>query len=109
MDCNHLKVGDPVIVNNSRRGRHVGKVVRITPKQVVVGASNYWKENGGRVGDVGAWVSEDIEPYSETVAASIKKKVARTRIINDINNCRIYELNDQQLAQIHAIIKPSMG
>lgn len=64
-----LKAGDEVIING--RTERIGKVTRITPAQVHVDGTAFWKKDGRQVGQ-DVWTYNLIQPITPE---------ARTRII----------------------------
>lgn len=105
MDCNHLKIGDKVIVRHSRSNEVVSEVTRLTAKQLVVRGLHYWKKNGNRVGDGDSLHISWLHPYSEDKAKAIKARMLRQSRISTMRNCNPDTLDDHQLQQIVTIIQ----
>lgn len=73
------KVGDFVKVQY-RSKWHIGKIARVTPKQVVLTSwERYWRESGSKVGADG-WHQRTISPATEGDIEELKKK----RIVNQL-------------------------
>lgn len=95
-----LKVGDEVVING--RTERIGKVTRITPAQVHIEGTAFWKKDGRQVGQV-VWTYNIIQPINPEARA----RIIAARRLQDAKN-KFVELsrsiNGYSVEQLEAAI-----
>lgn len=96
-----LKAGDKVVVRNQFISR-IATVTRVTPKQIVIGGSRFWKKDRCLVG--GGWHWACLDELTPERKAQIEDQEARNAMLKQLDRMSWKVLSTSELKQVIDII-----
>lgn len=100
-----LKVGDEVLVSATHES--IGKVERITPAQIHINGTAYWKKDRSRVG-ASRWMFSYIYPLTpeKRIELIAQKRMNYAKAQFELLSRKLDQYSVEQLEAVIAILKP---